>query len=289
MPRAKVILFAHQGGLGWEEIFYHDYADPEFDDLRDPIQNLLNNRREISPPSVTFEYIRVSDDVIRGDSRLFTDMVPRQGRFTSGPAGNATSPAFVALLLRIESTTLYRRSLELRGLPAAYVTDPFLPTAISAITGGGIWLTNLANLGKTLAKNTPSNSQGQNWAIKAQTKAPGNPEYRVTNVALDVPNRRYILTTAPAPVTLAAGDKVRCLRLRQYPGLSGAKYVVAQAGATVTVQVFETPVDPGVEPRGLLQKEVMGSQLITATIPRRWAHRDTGRPFPSGAGRRPAR
>jgi hypothetical protein len=276
----KVSLFLGCNGLGWEEIYYRPYASDDYSDAEAAASALVSARRFLSPTSVTFDYLRLSDDAIRGDSKL-VGLGGGRGLFASGNAEfDHSAPGFVALLLRLESGTLYRRPLELRGLPAHFVRDTYSRAQIAAQPAGGDWLGRFDAFVSQLTGGTVK------WSIKAQTKAPANVELHILSVAIDAPNKRYTLTTAEAIPDGWEGQTVRVLRMTKFPGLPGKHRVVSVGAKQVIVQVDATPALVDTKIRGLIQREVFALQPISAVIPRRWSHRDTGRPFPQGVGHR---
>lgn len=280
MPRMKVSLFLGCNGLGWEEIYYRPYSALDYSDAEAAASSLVSARRYLSPTSVTFDYLRLSDDGIRGDSKL-VGLGGGRGLFAQGNAEfDHAAPGFVALLCRLESGTLYRRPLELRGLPAHFVRDTFSRAAIAGQPAGGDWLARFDTFVATLTGGSVK------WSIKAQTKAPANPEFHILGVTADDVTNRYTLSLLETPPAEWATKNVRVLRMTRFPFLSGTHRVVTVAGKVVTVQVDGPPSPATGKIRGLVQLEDFGDQPITAVLPRRWAHRDTGRPFPQGVGHR---
>lgn len=125
---------------GWSENLFLSAAD--INAAATTAFGYIAPRMAASPDNVEMVYGKVSDTMIKGDSKLITDSLgavtfPAQGTWTANPVGSYLE-ANTALLIKIVATSTKINRLFLRGLSLDVVTGREFknPTGFSAVLNG---------------------------------------------------------------------------------------------------------------------------------------------------------
>lgn len=136
---SRVTFFFANGSNGWTETFYHTASD--LDTALDAGKDMIRKRTDLLCKNAQLQYIRVSDDLVAGDSKLFAVALgDRENKKVGEDTGNA---AYDGVLLRLIGSTMNRRMFILRGIPDQVMKnndyDPDPPWAIALSS----WYTQL--------------------------------------------------------------------------------------------------------------------------------------------------
>lgn len=273
MADYKVTLFFTEGAQGWSESYYQTANSPEL--VRPLALALVKARGGMLAGQVGIPYVRISDETIKGDSRVVTN--PAFVPLTQFGAGEQIPDfAWTGLVVRMEATDLYRRSMTLRGVPDIGPQGP--------ATAGPMPANLLAafNVFRDILKN-------DSWQMRNKNRGLGFENKRVIFVKPDNALKRASFSVNAHGYQV--GDKVNVTNLAQYPTLRGVRLIVAVVDANEFVIEYINDVQPLLEPyRGDAMVRKVGYVYpdIAETTFIRFGKRDTGRPFGQSRGRRSA-
>jgi pimeloyl-ACP methyl ester carboxylesterase len=274
MPFYTINIFYKTGSIGWSTVWYT--VDPTINAAFTRAVSLRDALRQITASDVSFGEIRVSDNLINGDSAV------TYGPNVNGQFPGTSLPAWNAINIRLNSGALYRRPFYLRGIPTIGVTNPtpgvYFPTTAYAnaiaLFGSQIQLSSTDTIG---------------WRIRAQEKPPGNTIERVS--AVDVVPGGYNVTFATAlPAVgltpIAKGDMLQFTNTRKYSKLRG-RYLVNADVAGLVVPISATNPTSTPLPTPLYARRVTTSFFrMTVLNFVGFTTRHVGRPFDTPRGRR---
>lgn len=268
--------FFTQGNAGWSETHYV---------TQETSANAMIRAVNMIPPRVallggpganapTLRQIRVSNIAIQRDSFVWV-VAP-----ADGIAPNPISVADIVhtcLVIRLNSTDLYRRSLMLRGIPDVVISN------------NGVFNFDPGYMARLDAYEVALIAQG--FGMLAAAKPLGMP--LIANVTASGITNAGVLITTVAPHGLVTGDTVRIVST---PGISqtggatirGRWQVAAQPDPLQFAVVGTLPPTGTYLGGGRYYKITMEVRLYTSGEVVRASHRITGRPFdvPVGAHRR---
>lgn len=260
-------FFKNSNGYGWTETIHSNKAT--LTDVLNAAAALVPIRQKLMGNDVFLPFVRVSDDLVRGDSFIF--QVP------GGSTGNATHNAQTSdipntcLVIRLDASSTRRRTLYLRGQPDTVVQSG------GVYTPDGPFITNMDRWLQQLIDDT--------WAIKGKsgTALP----IPISTATQTLPDGVVTVTT-PTPHGLSVRDTVTIQRCVGSPQINGTW----QVNKVDSAEVFK-----------ILIKQIMGNYLGAGTatasafnaLPiiegevRGVSHRITGVPFDRPRGRRPVK
>ncbi len=265
MPVYKINYVFKARLWGWTETYYAEYENIRA--CLTSARELMNFRRHLlggvnlnKEPRI--DSIRVSDIARQRDA-----LVLKIGEF-DGYNNNPISPAdrpTTCMLVRMESTADYQRTLYLRGQPDTLVQDMIK-------VDNPFWDAGLQIYGDSLI--------ARRWGILAVTK-PDNPTVITSILQLD-PN--VVTVETALPHGLVAGDEVRVLSTPGIVGLRGNRWVLAAPNATqLRIVSIITGVYRG---GGKLYKRTPALKPFTSVQCNSAGTRSTGRPSDGPVGRR---
>lgn len=253
---------------GWSETWYHqeDSTQAAYSNMRAVAQA----RADCTGQHVILQAIRVSDEAIIGDSFLWqadwTTSIP--GKSLNNLPADLSETAWLA---RVEATSLYRRSLWLRGLPDAYTRRDtagqmlFDPNFKPAFDNLKIAMFDNNFRLKVLSKNKVTNLSGNVTGI-----APVNPPA----------NTLWDLTVGTAGYQ--QGDEVR-IRGGKGSGLEPFRGIFTIQSVTppttVTIRLATVTAQPVILAFPNITKRTYEYPKITSVTPLRVRSRKTGRAF----------
>jgi hypothetical protein len=174
--------------------------------------------------------------------------------------------AYSALLIRMESSSLYRRLMYMRGCPDAMIVNPPGPRPTKA------WLDAYEEWANELNKGA--------WGFKALLKEGPNAP-RFINGMVVVANQTVVQVTDH---TFKPGDMVR---IESVKGASVPRGVYAVDPINPTsFSLRGAPLGLSYDRGGTYQAQVRGIVPIVNVLVRGQTRRATGRPFDSPVGRR---
>lgn len=276
MPIYRCNLFFELLKRGWSETYFTpNLANPEValnttERLVAPRVALLAAPLTAIAPRLT--EIRISDVDVQRDS-LVKAIAPADGTANGGPAGDCL-PINVALLMRLNSGSLYRRQLYIRGIPAQLSNQQgeYKPNAD--------YNTKLDAFFTALRINS--------FGIYAWLK-PTAP-VRPLKAILGVQNLPGGVTIETPGHGLINNDQIR---VQSCPGTQGVRgnwhvHVIDDQHYSLVGAPPYTGVYIG---GGLWYKRIQDTVIFTDMNVEGLTHHDTGRPFdsPRGRRRRPAR
>jgi hypothetical protein len=180
-------------------------------------------------PDVSFLGGTISDDTILGDSLAISPgtgpgaAVPVNGMFAN-VAGKDSLATDVALRVRLESTSLYRRIFMQRGLPGGVTNgDSYSPV------GNAAWRTAMNTFFNVIAGKRVAGIQppGNAWCLRVQTRFPATaPGWQaiVAPVGVYAQASQYVQISTPSPILNAS-----------VPILAGSRVIIR--GATHSIHV----------------------------------------------------
>lgn len=283
MATAKVTFFYRLNTSGWTHSFYHDYTPP-LTNLFPQAKNLNIALMGCVTAGTLMDYVRLSDDSIRGDSEIvdFTTSGGGGGGGSWSPQGSllgfAANPQ-ACIEVRAESGSLKRKSIFFSGVLLADVGagSPYVPSP--AFQNG------IQALSTVLT--------AQNWTFKGRA-TPGLlwPFLSVTPGALGA-FIQWTVTVAGAP-PFAIGSKVLVAGVSPRGGGFTGNYYVQTLNTVAGVTTIGLAGGSPLRPRawiwlggGYLAPLQSQYNNITALVIRRPGERKRGRPFALRAGRTP--
>jgi hypothetical protein len=272
MPDYKVSLFFTMGRQGWSEHYYQTGNDPV--SVRALALNLVKARGGMLTASTRIPYVRVSDEAIAGDARVTTN--PAFSPIV-GAVPIIGDLAWTGMLVRMEATDIYRRSMILRGIPdnVADASNPDGPLVGDLLERFNVYRDRLKN---------------DTWQMRATNRGVGFERKRVISVSFS--NVTHALTLTVNAHGYAQGDQIRLSNFRLNPKLNRVFFVdVVTAVNSFAVIVPELQDwDPlkysgtaFVRKHGVLYPDIAETSFV------RFSKRDTGRPFGLTRGRARAR
>lgn len=210
----KVNLIFEQDKAGWSETWYNT-AGVTIEDVSERLViPLATARQNLCAKTCKIVHARLSDESINGDG-VFPKVLAIVGATTLSVLGD---PPFSGLVCRSESTSLYRKSTTLRGLPQGLMVEDWKDTPIYPA-----WKKRFDVWSKILT--TVDNG----WSLRVREK--NNPAFTwpITGVINDPAAPGLLRITAPGH-NFPNGSKVR---------LSGLKFSHSQVVKGV-FQVFNS-------------------------------------------------
>lgn len=260
-PRAT--FFFKDGNYGWTET-YHSLK-PDLTATMTAARALIPLRVACMGVSAHMPFVRVSDDLIKRDSMIFP--VPPGDQFNKAGASIGTSPN-VCLNVRLEATTIIRRNLSMRGIPANLLGFG------GSLEMSADFLTSFRAYGQKLLSD--------DWAVKGADRL--ITKYDISNVVQDIANGDVTVTTF-LPHGLDVNDPVTIR------GLTGSKFLngnwaLFAVPSTTTVKIKMNRILVPWTGGGTISKAGFLLSRITKVTERDISHRNAGRPFDSPRGRR---
>lgn len=272
----KLSVFFAQGPAGWSETWYFDFTGTLGDALSAIALKYAIKRTALLGQGAFIRALRVSDDEVRGDSRLltFASEAEAPGEGVELPCGEPED----AYRVLIEAGTLHKRHVWLHGIPDDWITykvggtpnDP-VPEMVKRFEAlRKIWL------------GPPA------WILKTANHGPGNPTVPINNAtALD--GRRVELDVPAIPMGLLAGDQVEVQGLTGSPGINSRHTVQFINAVTPVIRIFTPNAGREINttPRARVRKYVPAyAEFDRVDLQVPTTHR-VGRPFGAPRGRRP--
>jgi len=279
-------VFSDQHGGGWTENFYLTAST-----ISTALQNLSTTaflRRKMLAQGYHLDEVRVSDVAVFRDSLVKAYAgPPGDGLFPLGTVPvDGNEQVFDRLLLRIEGTSLTRRTMELGGIPRGVFDQNRRYTPTPAWTAAfNAWVQNMLDpSGPVLIRRANR---------LATTNVLGLTPSTGTGIAMTVivPN-----TWAAGPSII--GKQVRLSKFRGTAKINGLWTVFNQltdtplpGQTTLYLQAKRSrPLLDAVSILGQISTVASGTYIaITNIIPLRGVRRSTGRPLDSLRGRQPTR
>lgn len=267
MPSYKCSAFFTFEGQGWTESLFttknnHVAAYNAF-------KKVLDRRVEFLSQSCAIDYVRVSDDAIRGDGVASGfDAGQLAGRYPGG-----TETAETCFEVRLESDANTRRIMQLRGVGDTLIQDKKIISA-----GKGTFTTKYLQ---------PWFATLTNQGMQIRTSGVGGLRVPITAYDIDYALRKMTLTLQIAVPGLEVGDWVTVRGVRGYsPSINGrvrvAGLTVGNTVLSITPAILPTGVPWGV---GTVEMLTFAYENITDYSYLRVGNRKTGRPFFQSRGR----
>jgi hypothetical protein len=281
MANAKVSFFVSLASQGWSYSFFHAFTG-SLRTLFEPGRLLGQSLMGCHTEDVNLDYVRFSDDTIRGDSEVI-DLTANGG----GGGGTAwpnkgylrrpTAAANTCIECRLEGGPLNRRSLYLSGVKLEAVT------AVKPWVLFGDQLLAIADLRMALTTQgwtfKSVNSVGLFFGIESAVPTFGTPGVQWT-------------LTMSGIIVMAVGTKIKISGVvPRGNGLSGYYYVLSKTdvgGKTIlTIGGGQAPRVAGWIYLGGGEIVLTSASFIAFTdlVARRPGERKRGRPFGQRAGR----
>lgn len=290
---ATLFFTDHNQSAGWSETHY-SVSGQDLPTVLKDAQDMAKARVMMLGAGISLDYIRVSDQQVRGDSLVALGIPPSQQNPIAynkaliveatvvGEGGRTVSPtsdySFTALLCRMEMGVSQRKSLYLRGIPDSLDQDGGVITDSVFLDAFNSWV-DLMKSGK--------------WGARVLNKdLTANPIFPITSVTNNAGPPQQVTITA-AGSNFQTGQSVR---------ISGIKYQAAPPAAASTpingVWQVANPQAGSFQlsgyPGGTVQYFYGGSvRARTYTVPAysnvlqiRMVSRRAGRPFGLSKGRR---
>jgi hypothetical protein len=264
-------FFRHLAGqAGWSETYY--FGPGTIDDAFTTFGAMAPLRAAILGNQSTLAELRVSDVAILGDSLVFS--------WDSNPLTTFSFPVDVpwnALLVRLGSSSYYRRNIFLRGVPDEVIVEPqnlaIDPTYAALVSTFLNFLKNSSNkiLIRALSKVSPFMIQK---GIGFQTNAFTPP---TTDFTMDPASAPYALTTDRFRVSLIKDP------YKEYNGTWDFQTVIGNKITLATGIAGPTNFIPMIFRVRQLHYDYF--QIDSANVLKQ-VHRITGRPFDLQRGRR---
>lgn len=266
MPLYRLTFFFEKGKYGWTETLYTNAAT--LDVAMTNAQVLYPKRRDLNAADAKLTAIRASDDLIRGDSLFFPVPEGQQSNKDGGPAQINQAPD--GLEIRLQSTSLIRRVLILRGLD-------------DDCQRGGIFSPN-ANWNTYFPVWRAAMTSGV-FCLKS-LKRPGSGSI-IATMTNDYVLGRISFTTVNTIDTINTGDLVYIGGGKGVPGLRGYWRVVKTGASAFYINSRVNTL--GMTPVWYVRLADYDLSAITTVQAGRLGTRKTGRPSFGPRGRRSAR
>jgi hypothetical protein len=284
MPNFNATYFFEgiQGGSGWTETFY--FVDADISTALTDARAYVRPRLNILTADFALTEVRVSDLSVLRDSLVQSyPLASAVGALAGAPppgdwgAADTLQPAWNGLLIRLEGTSLHRRSLILRGIPGG-ITD----------SGGHYTPTPGWNTAFLAWKNFLLRAPAFSLRLVQRGL-----QIFPTAVAIDPDARSLTLTLAGlAPAGWIPGANVICTRFQGASPVNGTwniSGVIPLVGPPATTTVLLRPklrkIYGTALNTGIWQVLTYPLQAITNVIPERGVKKATGRPFDLPRGR----
>jgi hypothetical protein len=265
MPNFKITyMFDGHPNTGWSEIMY--LAGLDYTAARTKAEQLAISRMKLSGAGTSLVNVRISDDAITGDAVVTGPIAAETFKKTE-----LADVAWTSAQVRMDSGSLYRRTLMVRGLPD-FVWD------------GNPAAGELQDEWQKEFNKYAAKVQQLSFSIKAKAKGNDEPTLAIKTITQNATGTGYIVQTFNNH-TYAAGGKVWIYNLKEAPQLAGER-VVAFVPAPDKFEIYTLPAAPFI----YLQKATVRGvryayPLISEVKYIRIAKRSTGRPFGLFRGR----
>ncbi len=270
----KVTMFINTGKWGWSETLYTEQSS--MDDAEEETRLLVEKRGALLLPHNAFTFpgfeipaVRITELTNPPKSRIIhnPDWQGFQDEKAVTDEWDYRDMPFMALNIAAYAGNDYQRTIQMRGLPEAAITNK---------------LKNKDELGKWGEKLEEYKDYLilSSWGMRVSQRAPANPLYKVDVATL---NGALVTLTAPGH-TIAVDDKIKIVGLPKNHPLKGLQKVWHIDGADIQIinaDVTELTYGGGWE----VQKDVKEVIGFTRLENVRASKRDTGRPFGSPVGR----
>lgn len=260
-------MFASDRGYGWSETYFTNL--PNHDTTLAAARAVLPARVNLLAGQSRCVFIRVSDDAIKRDSKVFP--VPAGDQRSKMRYTGGDDIANTCLVCRIESGVLKRRTLFLRGIPDDIVVNGGEYQPVPAFTGSLITFTDAL----------------KNAQVGVRSRGDFAAPVNIVNVGTVGPTGLVTITTQAAH-GFALNDVVNIRGLKGAGQVRGLQQVVAVGSATT----FDIRVSRVVSPylsNGNVCRIVYSLPAIDNLVAVRISHHNAGRPFDSPRGRRRVR
>lgn len=279
MAVVKCTYFYSQFGQGWTHSFYNTYSGG-LDSFKATANDLARSLMGLVCKSTFLDYIRLSDDAVRGDSLVISPGSVQSGSGFTPVQGIMKDPpaeANTCIEVRCNAGTLNRKALFISGIQVAEAdaADPFIPSPA--------FLNAVNDLGRTLVSAS--------WSFKARdTSAVKNNIQAAAPVAPPGPAQWLLQFNGNPGLTI--GQQVIITGVRPVGiGLTG-KYFVASI--TSSGGIWTVGINGG-SPAKSLQVVYFGGGVVQSILStllnitslqiRRASSRKRGRFFGQRAGR----
>ena len=264
-------FFVDDADYGWTESLHMQSSVATLSDALVIAKNLLPLRVRMLGLNALCNYIRVSDDAVRGDSQIYQPTDNEQSNSRNSPAPHDVANTCILLSLR-NADNISRAPYYIRGQEDTCCTDGKLtPTAVFANA-----FTNWAQaIQSTPAVNSP-------WGIKR--KDPLVLPVQVVNMVQDTATGRITITTASA-TGVGVNSEVTFKGFIGSGQPAGTTFVVSVTNATNFVINSNRLLGP-TSRYGMVTPNAFVVVPINLVIGRRIGHRIAGRPSNLPRGRR---
>jgi len=285
VARIKATFFFEMGSYGWTETFYREGVLD--DTIRAPLRQWMITRRNMLVANASILGARASDDIVQRDS-IIEDLGPgnRAGEIPIvAPFGQSQQP-FDAVLFRIESGVLRRRSWLCRGVPESSISP------LGAYVPVGIFHNRQQIFGEFLT--------AAGWGFRKQLNIPEVPIGTI--VPANVQGRGIVLQRplppVPAPQVRPAwnglitiGSTVIITGVDSMAGVNGRWRIRDRSddGVAITTHNHLHRVFGTYTSGGFLKAITYETAPITRIQPRLGRKKNTGRPTGGLRGRAPLR
>lgn len=265
MPIIRATFFFEDDNKhGWTETIHTQ--KPDLTTAIAAARALADLRRNCLGDTARITYIRVSDDLVKRDSKIHT--VPSGDGTTRTTGATAADIANTAVIVRIEASPLARRTLYMRGVPDEVVTRSGKYTPTGGFSNSfDMWANDLII---------------NNWACRSRDGT--NPLHTITDITQVAATGVVTITTIDAHLfELNTPFVVRGVRGAKVVNGTWTPFSIPSA-TTVTIKITSligTYTGGGTAAKlGYILAPITDVKVI------RVSHRNAGRPFDSPRGRR---
>jgi len=261
-------FFKDTNNYGWSETI-HNLAQ-DLTQVMTRAASLGISRRNLLGDSARLVFIRVSDDLVKRDSRV--TQIPIGDQVTRLGAATAADIANTNLVVRMETDSpIKRRTLYMRGIPDNIVTNSGRYTPDGGFANAfELWAAKIL---------------GDSWALR--TRDGTQPPHNITLALQDPATGLVTITTADAH-GFALTEGILITGARGATQINGTFVPFSIPSATTFVIKLSQLIQP-YSGNGVVRKLGYVLGAITDSQVMRVSHRIAGRPFDSPVGRRRAR
>lgn len=259
-------FFKDDSGYGWSESLHCSAATTTLPAALDLAIALAKKRVKILGKGVQLPYLRVSDDLQKGDSQIY-ELAPNEAANTDSHAGDHDI-ANACILLRMQANDDFTRApYYIRGQSDDVIQDGiFVP---------GPMFNPAFNAWSKLVKDAQ-------WSLK--TRKGVNIQFDGQVVSQSTTTGDITMVTN-SPNSFSIDTPIVITQCRAFPALNGSYNIKQIVDTTHFIIGFTRLIPVGFI---TFKAKKLGFVLnpITQVIIRRAGHRNTGRPFDSPVGRR---
>lgn len=265
----RCTMFFRDRSYGWSETHWAQSGVPDLTTVANNAVDLVKVRAALlagtADADPQINYVRVSDDSVRGDSFIFNPQAAGNnvgGNKLAVPGMSAVP--YSVILLRGESGSLNHKNIYLSGVPADFITDPAGP---------------VLNATYQKAFNFYRARLISDWAWAGKTKGGANPPKPISLIGGLANN----VITCPAH-GFATGDKVFISKADPKYPVTGYHQITVIDANSFSLNGVAVPGYVYIG-GGVATKFVAGLFPYTNVLIRGQTHRNRGRPFPFVRGR----